>query len=77
MPKSKPKRTRVEGQDQDSPDDELNGNTLQVTIRVPYGWLKRADQLAIDLAPAGKKLTRMDGFRAAIATGFEQYDKQK
>jgi len=73
MPKSK-LASKEQAEDHD---DELDGNTIQVTIRVPYGWLKRADQLAIDLAPAGKKLTRMDGFRAAIATGFKQYEKQK
>jgi hypothetical protein len=47
--------------------------TVQVTIRVPYEWLERADRVASDLSPIGKKLTRMDGFRAVIVMGFESH----
>lgn len=49
--------------------------TVQVTIRVPCGWLERADRIAEALSPVGKKLSRMDGFRAAIVTGFERYER--
>jgi hypothetical protein len=48
--------------------------TVQVTIRVPCDWLERADNIAADLSPIGKKLTRMDGFRAAMVFGFEHHE---
>ena len=50
--------------------------TVQVTIRVPLGWRTRAENIASALSPAGKKLSQMDGFRAAIAIGFEQLEKK-
>lgn len=50
--------------------------TVQVTIRVPYAWRERANALAAKLSPVGKKLSAMDGFRAAMATGFEQLEKK-
>jgi len=54
-----------------TPQAKKTGATVQVTIRVPFEWLDRADKIAMALSPVGKKLTRMDGFRAAIASGFE------
>lgn len=50
---------------------------VQVTFRVDPAWLRLADQLAKDLSSRGVKLTRTDGFREAMARGFEVYQKEK
>jgi hypothetical protein len=52
-------------------------STIQFSIRVPRDWPKRADKLIKKLAPPGMKFTRMDVFRAAILTGFEQLEQRE
>ncbi len=51
--------------------------TIQFSLRVPRDWPKRAEKLIKKLSPPGMKFTRMDVFRAAISTGFEQLEKQE
>jgi hypothetical protein len=51
--------------------------TIQFSLRVPRDWPKRADKLKDKIAPPGMKCSRMDVFRAAISTGFEQLEKQE
>jgi len=48
--------------------------TTQITIRVPYAWKERAEKLAEHLTPPGKTLTYIDGFRAAMETGFKHFE---
>lgn len=51
--------------------------TIQVTFRIPWTWQTRADKIARALSSAGVDLTRTDGFRAAMAAGFEQLEGGK
>ena len=46
-------------------------DTVQITFRVPSSWLGEADQIASMLARPGFEAGRTDGFRAAMARGFE------
>jgi hypothetical protein len=46
--------------------------TAQVAIRVPLSWLEYADRLATQLSHSGVPLKRADGFRAAMAAGFDR-----
>lgn len=46
-------------------------DTVQVTFRVPSGWLLEADTVADLLSRPGMRASRTDAFRAAIAKGFE------
>ncbi len=51
-------------------------DTVQITIRVPRNWLTRAGELAKRIAPPGAMFGRTDGFRAAIAKGFEEFESE-
>src|SRR4051812_8152059 len=46
-------------------------NAVQIAIRVPVEWLERADEIARLISKPGFGASRTDGFRAAIARGFE------
>lgn len=52
-------------------------STIQISIRMPSDWPKRADKLIEKLSPPGMKFTRMDVLRAAILTGFEKLEEQE
>ena len=46
-------------------------DAVQIAIRVPKDWLKDADEIAALISRPGFPASRTDGFRAAIARGFE------
>jgi hypothetical protein len=46
-------------------------DTVQIAIRVPRGWMEKAEELAKRLSRPGVTMSRTDAFRAAIAAGFE------
>lgn len=46
-------------------------DAVQIAIRVPKDWLKDADDIAKLISRPGFQASRTDGFRAAIARGFE------
>jgi hypothetical protein len=46
-------------------------DSVQIAIRVPKDWLKDADEIAALISRPGFQASRTDGFRAAIARGFE------
>jgi hypothetical protein len=60
---------------QKSPSTPTTQNTIQITFRVPEEWIERADKIAKKLSHEGITLTRTDGYRAAMATGFIQLEK--
>jgi hypothetical protein len=47
-------------------------STIQVTFRINTEWLDLADRIALKLSKPGAPLTRTDGFRMAMAAGFEK-----
>lgn len=46
-------------------------DSVQIAIRVPKDWLADADEIAALISRPGFTASRTDGFRAAIARGFE------
>jgi hypothetical protein len=46
-------------------------DAVQIAIRVPKKWLARADEIAKLISRPGFEASRTDGFRAAIARGFD------
>lgn len=46
-------------------------DAVQIAIRVPKDWLADADEIATLISRPGFLASRTDGFRAAIARGFE------
>jgi len=46
-------------------------DSVQVALKVPTAWIKAADKVAEKQSSPGKKLTRTDGFRIAMALGFK------
>jgi hypothetical protein len=46
-------------------------DSVQIAIRVPKSWLEDADDIAALISRPGFQASRTDGFRAAIARGFE------
>lgn len=53
-----------------------HASTIQITFRIPEEWLEWADELASKHSAPGLVLTRTDGFRTAMAAGFEKYGKK-
>jgi hypothetical protein len=51
-------------------------DTVQITFRVPSGWMKRADVLASKLSRPGIVATRTDALRAALAEGLNAFDRK-
>ena len=47
-------------------------STIQVTFRIKTEWLDLADEIAGRMSKPGAPLTRTDGFRMAMAEGFEK-----
>jgi len=50
-------------------------DTEQITLRVPKEWLDKADALAKRMEPGGA-IGRTDAFRAAVAKGFEAFERE-
>lgn len=50
-------------------------NAVQIAIRVPAEWVDKAKALATTLSRAGVAVTQTDAFRAAMARGFEEFDR--
>jgi len=48
-------------------------DAIQIAIRVPADWLKKADLVAAQISQPGFQASRTDGFRAALARGFEVF----
>jgi hypothetical protein len=48
-------------------------DAIQIAIRVPADWLKKADQVAAEISQPGFQASRTDGFRAALARGFDAF----
>ena len=48
-------------------------DAVQIAIRVPADWLKKADLVAAEISQPGFQASRTDGFRAALARGFEAF----
>lgn len=46
-------------------------DSVQVALRVPAKWLEDADAIATLISRPGFEASRTDGFRAAMARGFE------
>jgi hypothetical protein len=46
-------------------------DSVQIAIRVPKSWLDDADEIAELISRPGFTASRTDGFRAALARGFE------
>lgn len=46
-------------------------DAVQIAIRVPKSWLNDADEIAEMISRPGFTASRTDGFRAALARGFE------
>lgn len=46
-------------------------DAVQIAIRVPKDWLTQADRVAAFISRPGFQASRTDGFRAALARGFE------
>jgi hypothetical protein len=56
-----------------------SANDTQIGLRVPRGWLKRADKIAerISKDNNGVAITRADAMRAAIARGLNELEKSR
>lgn len=50
---------------------------MNVTLRIPLAWVRKADALAKVKSEDGLKLTRADAFRLALAAGFEAVEGEK
>lgn len=48
-----------------------------VALRVPDDWAEEADRIAGELSLPGRVATRSDGFRVAIARGFESIAQER
>ena len=46
-------------------------DSVQIAIRVPKDWLDKADEVARLISRPGFEASRTDGFRAAVAAGFD------
>jgi len=54
-----------------------SSDTVQVAVRIPKDWLAKASQVAKRSSRAGLKLSRADGFRIALAEGFERLQAEE
>lgn len=51
-------------------------DSVQIAIRVPKAWLAQADRVAAQISRPGFQASRTDGFRAAVARGFEAFEAE-
>ena len=52
-------------------------DAVQIAIRVPKAWTERADRLIPTLSKPGVTASRTDVFRAAMARGFEEFERDQ
>jgi hypothetical protein len=51
--------------------------TVQLVVRVPSEWVRRADALTDQVMPIGVEITRTDVVRMAIAEGLDTLEMRR